>query len=82
LRIINRMEEKVEQFNKKEGNDALLAFSCGIEIISADDYGDEGLKLCQEQRCREKQCGTPQCLIGRADRKMYANKRLKKINFV
>ncbi|MCL1906067.1 MAG: GGDEF domain-containing protein [Clostridiales bacterium] len=76
-RIINRLEEKTEEFNKQENSDIPLAFSYGIEMLSTEDYTREGIKSCEDKSCRDKECGSPQCIINRADHKMYEQKRGK-----
>ena len=74
LRIIERLGEKTKEFNRLDKSDIPLAFSYGIENVSTDNYDK---KPCASQACREKQCGTAQCIINRADKKMYRQKRRK-----
>jgi diguanylate cyclase (GGDEF)-like protein len=75
-RIVDRLVEKTEEFNRRENSDIPLAFSYGIEVM---DYALQDLKPCETQGCREKKCCTPQCIINRADHKMYEQKRRKNI---
>jgi len=77
--IIARLTEKIAELNHREHSDIPLDFSYGIEMVSADNYEPEGLKPCLEQGCRDKHCGAPQCVISRADHKMYEQKRRKNI---
>ncbi|MCL1976134.1 MAG: diguanylate cyclase [Firmicutes bacterium] len=73
-RIIKRMVEKTEHLNRQKNYDIPLSFSYGIETINYNPYS---LKPCTTQACEDKQCGTPQCIIRRADYKMYEQKRKK-----
>jgi len=75
LRIVERLGEKTKEFNRLDKSDIPLDFSCGIEAVSADNYCREP---CAANACRDKQCGSAQCIINRADKKMYRQKRRKK----
>jgi len=74
LRIIDRLLEKIDAFNKLDKSDIPLAFSYGIEMVDADGFDP---KPCASHACRERQCGTAQCIINKADKKMYRQKRRK-----
>jgi diguanylate cyclase (GGDEF)-like protein len=75
-RIIERMVKKTEEHNRLDESDIPLAFSYGIEVVNATLLSQ---KTCDDKGCREKKCGTPQCIINRADHKMYEQKRQKNL---
>jgi diguanylate cyclase (GGDEF)-like protein len=75
LRIVDRLCERTQAFSKKDNSDIPLAFSYGIEAVGAT-YNPAP---CRAQACREKYCGMAQCIINRADQKMYRQKRRKNV---
>lgn len=75
-KIVDRICELTENFNNNEHTAMRLSFSYGIETVAT--FTVDGLHCCAEPQCKELHCGEPFCIINRADRKMYDQKRLKK----
>ena len=73
-----RVAKQVEDYRDAEYPTLRLSFSYGIETVAEADYAEGGLRRCKAEPCSDPHCGEPLCIINRADRKMYEQKRQKK----